>query len=185
MGFNPATFLKNLDRIITSGGFKKSIEVPLHSVCLFSDSSPLTTTTSTNPGFAAIETYFPVLTWAAGKVVKAGITFAIPDDYDASDDYLRIKIKACMAGATDTTTALDATVYADDAASTDLDPTISADLSSTLAWVEINCDSQDLEPGDVIAIGLFPETHATDAVEVYAIKIEYKSDLVYYTASSR
>jgi len=181
---NPATFLKNTERIITGQGFKRTIQIPVHNFFLSSSGAPLTTTLTTDPGFDVFETNLIGLTWAAAKVVKGGFVFHVPDDYDKSNDYLKIKIKALMSGSTDTP-SIDATVYEDSVPATDLNPTKSGALSSSAAWVTIDLSSNSLQAGDVLTINLFPEAHGTDAVEVYAVKMEYKSDLVYFSLSDR
>lgn len=184
MGLNPGTFLSRLDQIITGNGFKRSIQIPVHDFFLSSSGAPLTTTLTTNPGFDIFETNLVGLAWAAGKVVKGGFIFHVPDDYDKSNDYLKIRIKALMAGSTDTP-SIDATVYEDSVPATDLDPTKSGALSASAAWIEIDLSDNGLQAGDVLTINLFPEAHTSDAVEVYAVKMEYASDLVFYDNDDR
>jgi len=181
---NQANFLKKLEGLVTGDGFKRVREIPLQTFFLHSSGAPLTTTLTTNPGFDKFETNLTGLTWAAGKVVKAGLTFVVPDDYDETSDKLKLKLKALSAGSTDTP-KLDAEAYIDDTPATDIDPTISAALSSSAAWVEIDFSGNSLAAGDILTIGIFPEAHGTDAVEVYGAKWEYASDLVFYDDTNR
>ena len=145
---------------------------------LASTGAPLDTTISTNPGQDMFDTGFAGLSWAAAKVVPAGFAWGVPIDYDQELDWCRLRLLAKMAGSTDTATALDATLYEDADATTDLDPTISADLTTTLTWVEINADGNSLSYGKALMWGVFPEAHGTDAVQVYAAAMAYKSTIV-------
>jgi len=180
---NPGTFLKNSERIVTGKGFKRDIPISLYEAHLESDGSVLTTTLSTNPGFGKSGTNMTILTWAAGKVVEGGLSIQLPEDYDESNDHCILKLLAKSAG-TDVP-SIDAKVYHQDATTTDLDPTKSDALSTTLAWVEIDLSGNDFQGGDVIQVVLFPEAHNNHAVEVWAIKLQIKSDLVYYTHDNR
>ena len=180
----PGTFLQHIKDIVTGNGFLKSRQIPLRGVPLFSTGAALTTTLTTNPGPDKFDTNITGLSWAAGKVVKAGIDLAIPMDYDESQDHCKLRFRAKMAGGTDTATALDAVAYHEDAGTTDLDPTISADLSSTLATVEIDLSGNAFSAGDAVSVGVFPEAHGTDAVQVYSMELEYRSTLVYFDKDS-
>lgn len=174
-----ADFLKKCRIFIRQGeGFLKNLMVPLHTVHLASDGAPLTTTLSTNPGFALVDTYTTALSWAASVVVAAGIRVDIPDDYDSSKDHLKLRMMGKMAGSTDVTTGIDAIVYIN-GSTTDTDPTKSGYLSSTDGWIEIDLSGNGLEAGDVLQVNIFPEAHGTDAVNLSTIKFEYRSTLVY------
>jgi hypothetical protein len=83
------------------------------------------------------------------------------------------------AGGTDTP-GLDAVAYHEDDGATDLDPTISADLSVTLADVKIDLSGNSFNAGDQISVGVFPEAHSSEAIQVYGIELEYRSCLVYF-----
>lgn len=180
----PGTFLQHIKDIVTGNGFLKSIQIPMISVHLFSSGAPLTTTLSTNPGQDKFDTNITGLSWASGKVVKAGIDLAIPMDYDESQDHCKLRFRAKMDGGTDTATALDAVAYHEDDGTADLDPTISDDLSTTLATVEIDLSGNSFSAGDAVSVGVFPETHANDAVQVYSMELEYRSTLVYFDKDS-
>lgn len=181
---NGATFLSQLNGIITGLGFIREKSLPIRDFHLDSSGADLTTTISTNPGWDKLGTNMTGLAWAAAKVVAAGYNFSLPLDYDKTNDYLRIKIKCKMAGSTNTPTIAVA-AYKDSAPTTDLAPAAITALSSTAVWKEINLDSKGLAGGDVIHFNLTPAAHGTDALEVYGIKIEYKSDLVAYDMDDR
>lgn len=171
------------ERIVQGKGFLKNQPISILDFHLASSGAALTTTLTTNPGQAKTDTNFTTLSWAADKVVAAGLNFVVPDDYDKIKDHLKLKLKAAMSGSTDTPT-IDAVLYNDDDATTDLDPTISGALSATLAWIEIDCSDQGLEAGDCVHIQITPGAHSTDAINVYGAKWEYRSTLVYADRSS-
>lgn len=181
---NEGTFLQQLDSVVTGHGVKVWKPLPIREAHLASDSTTLTTTTSTNPGFAVVETNLSVLTWAAAKTVEAGYTLQIPDDYDESVDECVVMLKAAMSDSTNTP-ALVTDAFVDSAATTDLNPDATDALSATKAWVEIDLSGNGFVAGDVVQLQIAPEAHATDAVYVYAMKLRYASDIVAYNKDSR
>lgn len=184
MGMSGGTFLHQVKEIITGAGFLKSVQIPVSSVHLFSSGAPLTTTISSNPGPDKFDTNITGLSWAADKVVKAGFDLVIPMDYDESQDYCKLVFRAKMAAGGTDTPGLDAVAYHEDAGTTDLDPTISADLSVTLADVKIDLSGNSFSAGDAVSVGVFPEAHSSEAVQVYGMKLEYRSTLVYFDKDS-
>jgi hypothetical protein len=180
----PGTFLQHIKDIVTGNGFLKSRQIPLKSVHLFSSGAALTTTLTSNPGPDKFDTNITGLSWAADKVVKAGIDLAIPMDYDESQDHCKLRFRAKMAAGGTDTPGLDAVAYHEDDGATDLDPTISADLSTTLATVEIDLSGNAFSAGDAVSVGVFPEAHSSEAVQVYSIELEYRSTLVYFDKDS-
>lgn len=181
---NSGTFLEQAKSIVTGNGFLRDVQIPFSDCFLASSGAALTTTLSTNPGRDLFDTAILGLSWAAAKVVKAGIAIRIPKDYDQSEDHCKLVFRAKMSGSTDTTTALDAVAYHEDDGTTDLDPTISADLTASLADVKIDLSGNGFVAGDHITVQPFPEAHGTDAVQVYSISLEYRSSLVYFDKDS-
>ena len=187
MSMNPAVFLKNLERIVTGHGFKRV----LHGIDLFSlrDSDGTILTGATEPKRASLETNFEGVVSTAGQTDGGTLTFAIPRDYDQTVDKLRIRF-LCQSAGTDVPT-IDATMYRKRpgaAISSDLDPTISAAINSVTAlaeWVEINCDSQGMRPGDAVHFDFTLSTHGSHDANIYALEIEYWSDLAYYDKTDR
>lgn len=181
---NRATFLYNLRDLIVGQGFKKIQPISIREFCLASDGASLTTTLTTNPGFDMKGTSSKsiVLSWAASKVVAAGLAVQVPDDYDEAEDHLKLRLKIMSAGATDTPT-FSATAYVNGAA-TDLAPSASAAISATLGWIEIDLSSNSISAGDVLTIAITPAAHTTDAIDLFAAKLEYRSDLVFYDNSN-
>lgn len=180
---NPGTFLQQVKDIVTGNGFLRRMPIALSDVRLASTGAALTTTISTNPGWDLFDTNIIGLTWAADKVVAAGICIQLPKDYDESEDHCKLVLRAKMGGSTDTP-GIDATAYHEDDGATDLDPTISADLSTTLADVTIDLSGNSFSAGDHITVCPFPEAHSSDAVQVYGIALEYRSTLVYFDKDS-
>lgn len=185
MGMNPGTFLSRCGSILTGFGFKKNIPLSLYSFHKTSNGAPLTATIGTDPGFdkKGTSSKHTVLTWAAGKVVAAGIQVQVPDDYDKTLDIFILKLKAVMSGSTDTPN-FGVAAYKNEA-STDLAPDDTADLSDTIAWVNIDLSGNSLAAGDNLTIDLTPETHGSNSIDIFAAKIEYRSDLVYFDPDNR
>ena len=181
---NPASFLKNLERIITGHGFKKQTPISLYDFHLDDGFAELGVPSGDEPGFVKENDHLTIQ-WPATKVAAVNVQFILPDDYDESNDHLKLLLKACMDGSTDTTTALEGAAYADDAETTDLEPDNTADLTTTSTWVEFDLSDNSLSAGDVISIDINPEAHGTDVVEIWGAKLEYKSDLVYFDLDSR
>lgn len=192
MSMNPAFFLKNLERIITGVGFKKEVQIPFLAFHDEADGAPLTAkgiATDDDVGIDHISNTI-VLVWGesagSGSVDEISFPFVVPQDYDEAEDYLRLRLKAFLDTGTTDTPGIDAHVYKNGVDS-NLDPTISADLSTTAAWVEIviSDKTESLVAGDVLTISLFPEAHDSGGIGVYGITMEYKSDLVYYNDGNR
>lgn len=182
---NPGTFLKNTERITTGLGFKKMADgITLDTL---RTSAGLVLTAATAPIRASLETSFEGVQSATSTTDLGSLQIVLPGDYDESNDYLRIRFLAKMSGSTDTP-AIDAALYRVRSGGTisgDLDPTISAALSGTLAWIEINCDSQELQAEDALHFDFTSGAHTTDTIDIYAMAVEYKSDLVFFDFDDR
>jgi len=168
--------------IYQGNGFLKNKAVSLHEVFLMSDGSYLTTTTSTNPGFTKVDTNALALVWAADKVVEAGLNIQVPDDYDKAKDHLKLKIK-CVSAGTDAP-KIGTVAYLDSDSTTDLGPDDTAAASTSLRWLEVDLSGNSLEAGDTLTLGLTPAAHSSHALHVYAMKLEYRSTLVYADRSA-
>ncbi|MCP4598509.1 hypothetical protein [Neptuniibacter sp.] len=187
MPLNGATFLKEADTIIPGQGIKKMIRGIGIGSLRDSDGSILTT--STEPKRASLETNFEGIQSTNGQTDLGSLQFEIPRDYDQAVDKLKVRFLAQSAG-TDVPT-IDAAMYrkrAGAALSSDLNPTISGAINSLTAladYVEVNCDSLSLQPGDAISMDFTLSAHATHAANIYAIEIEYHSTFVYYDKTDR
>jgi len=190
MGLNVGTFLKRLDGVISGNGFKKVMPISLFDFHLDGGFAEVGAPNGAEPGFV-VENFHVTLQWPATKVAEVNVQFIIPDDYDEAQDHLILKLKAVMDGATNTTTALEASAYTMDgtadltAETEDMAPDNTADLSVTAAWVDIDLSGNKLLGGDIISVDINPEAHGTDVVEIWGAKLEYKSDLVFYDVSDR
>jgi hypothetical protein len=167
------------------GGYVREQEIGLENVHLQSSGAPLTTTLSTNPGFDKEGTNLTTLSWAAAKVVEAGLRIKVPGDYDESVDKMTLWLYAKMGGSTDTATAIDAKAWKASASTTDLDPTQTADLTASYAWVKIDLSSNSLSSNEVLQLALFPEAHANDAVHVLSMVLRYNSCVALYRDDER
>ena len=193
MGMNPATHLKNLNRVITGQGFKKSIPVALGSCHKYDDGAPLSTTI-TAVGYGMLDTGSKarVIFIDDDETYGPAFNFPVPQDYDETLDKLRIRALVSMDGGTTDTVYLDAEVYSKRAAavlSADKDPTVSAvAIPATVtgaAWSEVDCDGKSLQGGDQLTINLKTGAHTTDGIIVYGIEVVYAADIVYYDVDDR
>jgi hypothetical protein len=186
-------------------GFRRELPLPLRDFYLASDGSALTTTLTTNPGFALAETNALVMQWAATKVVAAGINFYLPRDYDQTADELRVRVFAQMGGATDTPTlalsafrkrlatalTADQGPFTGKAESPGVSPLTAAQarrrssLSNTLKVAEFDISKKSCQPGDLFTLTLTPAAHGTDALNVYGIAVMFRTTLALYTESAR
>ena len=191
--FTRENFLLLLGEIIatqTSGGGRGGVGfLKTANLNLLSDlrtSAGLTLTAGTNPLVAALETNALGIQWAAGDSTKGSIVYKIPNDYDENSDTLILSMIVNSAGNTNAPT-ITANVYnkrKGTALSADLAPSASAAIpksataATAAAEVTITIQGAGLLVGDVLTILLAPGTHATDAVNLYALSIRYYSCLV-------
>lgn len=200
MGLNAATFLKRLEEVVSGHGFKQVIpNVGIHNV---RTAAGALLDNGTTPTLAALETNIEGISIAAAATAIGELNFVLPEDYDEEKNYLRVRILAVSGGTTDTP-SIDGTMYAKRnglALTSDLNPTIAAvcPISTSYAsWLELNCDgktindadgcAQPLRGGDVVQITLATggTRGTTDTLNIYAIEIVYKGDLVYFDPDDR
>lgn len=188
MSLNGATFLKNLEGVITGNGFKRVIQgINLNTL---RTSAGLILTGATAPLRASLETNFEGVQSASSTTDFGSLVFNIPRDYDVNNDELKIRFLCNSAGDTDTPT-MDAAIFrkrAGVALSSDLDPTISAamnDNTTIAGYIEIDASDLGMLPGDAISIDFTTGAHTTDAANFYGMEIVYRSDLVYFESSER
>ena len=189
MGFNPATFLKNTERIITGQGFKRVLQGIDLDVLKLATGGPLVVD-SGNPMRKVLETYAVGVQLANNQTDLGSLTFQVPRDYDKSVDKLYVRFLAQSAGATNTPT-IDATLFQKKevtAISADLGPTISGATNTSTAkadYVEVKAEGLGLVPGAAVTFFFTTSAHATDALNIYALEVVYYSDLVYYEGGER
>lgn len=188
-GLNAGTFLKRLEGTVTGFGFKREIQgLDLRAIHL-ADGAPLASG-SGNPMYASLETYFEGVQLASSQTALGTLTFKIPRDYDKDNDYLKIRFLANSAGDTNEPT-IDASMYrkrAGAALSDDLDPTISDAVNTNTAiadWVEIDASDLGMEAGDAVTFIFASSAHTTDALNLYALEVIYRSDLVFNEGDER
>jgi len=180
---NPQNILKRFRQIVTGDGFWRDVPISLRNFHLEATGAALTTGLGTNPGFDK-DGNLTTLAWAMGKVVKAGLDFDVPGDFDETKDELSVWVLAKMDGATDTPTiAVEAFTHR--AAAVDLAPTAIAALSAAYAWREISLDGKGLLANDRVHLTFTPAAHGTDAIHIAAVKVRYRGDLVIFDHSER
>jgi hypothetical protein len=186
---NPGTFCKNMERITTGYGFKRTIAgININTLRLATGA--ILAADSGNPQRGSLETNFEGVILASSQTDLGSLTFQIPRDYDQSVDKLRIRFLANSAGDTDTP-AIDAAMYRKRAAaalSSDIDPTISAAVNNNTAkagWVEIVSEGDGWQAGDAVTILFTSGAHTTDALHVYGLEVVYAGDLAYFDQDDR
>lgn len=141
------------------------------------------------PPMAALETNGLGIVVAAGQALVGCLNFILPRDYDEDNDKLRIRVLVVSSG-TDVPT-LTATAYAKRASTalgSDLAPDATAAIPVSTAyadWRVLNLDGNGLKGGDVIHATISAGTHATHTVDVSALEVQYKGDIVYYDKDDR
>jgi hypothetical protein len=190
---NPQNFLKQLGEIPNkmSDGIRRSIEIKLHD--LRTSTGLVLDATTTNPRLAALEVNHQGLQFLAGSVAPFIFNFTVPVDYDETADVLDIRVLANSAGNTDGPT-LSAQVFRKrrlTALSADLAPAATAAIPKSAApaaigdYNVIKVRSKGIKAGDILTITVFPSAHATDAVNVYGIDINFRSTVAAYNFSDR
>ena len=189
MGVNGALILRQLDEIIPDGeGYKRSIDVTEQ---IKGSAGAVLTGTTTNAGVGAIETnYDGILCDASGTAVLS-LKMLVPRDYDAQKDYMAVRFLAKMGGDTDSAITIDAACFQKEEAtalSSDLDPTVSGAINTNTenaGWVEVVADGLGLTPGAGLYWEFTTDAHTSDAIDIYAVEVEYYSDLVYHDTTDR
>lgn len=111
-----------------------------------------------------------MIQWAATSVIEIQLpSVAIPIDFDVTKTST-LKIRAKMGGATDTPT-ITANVFPGVGGS-DAGAATGA-LSSTAAVVTVAIAANIFTVGDVASVALTPGAHGTDALNLYAVWLEY------------
>lgn len=111
-----------------------------------------------------------MIQWASSSSIEIQLPSAsIPIDFDVTKAST-LKIRAKMGGATDTPT-ITANVFpgvggADAGAAT-------AALSATAANLTVAIAASIFTVGDVVSVALTPGAHTTDAIDLYAVWLEY------------
>jgi hypothetical protein len=186
---NSATFLHDCAGIITGKGFKRVI--PGLGINELTEADGDTLDNGSTPPMAALETNGYGVAVANNTTFAGCLNFVIPQDYDESDDELKIRILGATVGGTDSGDTMDCTAYRKRggvALGSDLNPSVSGAMAATAVladWVEIDLSDNSLQGGDVLHVTLSTSAHATDPVHIYAIEVQYRSCLVYFDKADR
>lgn len=190
---NPFQFLDELSVIPNNSGDGIRVSRPLNLPADVRTIAGLVLTAATVPAVVAAETNALIVQVIAGQTQGGSFVFEVPKDYDETADELKINVLSNSSANTDAPT-LDATVYrkrAGVALSADLNPAATAAISksatpATAASIRtIDVSGKGIKGGDVLTINLVTGAHATDAVNIYAINVQYKSQLVFNPLTDR
>jgi len=183
MGLNPGTFLFRLRSIITGHGFLKVIPINLWDFHLDDTVAALGAPAGSEPGLAKYNDHLSVV-WEVNDTLPVNVQFHIPDDYDETNDELKLRLKAAVVNASDTPT-ITAAAYKDSDPTTDLAPDATAALTTTFTWVEFDLSDNGLVAGDIISIDITMGAHTNDSAYFIAAKVQYRSDLVFFDKTNR
>jgi len=190
---NPGSFLKNLERVTTGLGFKRSIPIPLGSLRLIATGDDIGVS-ATASGIDMLDTEgLGMVLWSDDDETDiCQINFVVPQDYDESVDKLRLRTLCSTDAQGSDSIYMDAKIYrkrAGAALSADLDPTASTvavpATVATAAWREVDCDGLGMQGGDCLTIILAASAHATTGLLIYGIEAVYAADLVYFDKADR
>lgn len=187
---SPFNFLAQVGRIprAASRGFRKL--KTLNPISDLRTTGGLVLTGATGPLVAALETNALGVQVAAGTTAAGSFNFIVPKDYDKTADELRINVLCNSAGDTNVPT-LTATAYrkrAGAALTAALTVTASAAIpnnTTKAAERTVILTGNLLQAGDAVTINLVTGAHATDAVNIYGVEVQYKSSLVFEDPSTR
>jgi hypothetical protein len=182
-------FLQQLDGIVPDGiGFKRSINVTEQ---IKGTAGAALSATTTNVGRGAIETNYDGIICDSSGTAVLTLSMLVPRDYDAQKDEMRVRFLAQMAGNTNNAIHIIGALWQKKVATalgSDLTPTQSdhiPTLATKAGWVEVVADGEGLVPGSAIYWEFTTSAHTTDAIHIYAVEVEYFSDLVYNDEADR
>jgi hypothetical protein len=189
---SPYQFLSQLRRVKAGDGFLRSVKLnPIADVrtsaCLSLDNS------NTVPRLLGVENNLMIVVVPAGQTSAGRLHFVVPNDYDATADKLRIRILGNSSGNVDAPT-VSATVHRKREKTAE--QTLSAPPATSAfpksgapaaiaEWRELSLDGRGCKPGDMLQVTLTTSAHATDALHIYALEIQYSSCLVAYDETAR
>jgi hypothetical protein len=200
-------FLSQIKQLITGGagstqlynlpadtsGFFLDMQQSPYSISLGASTVTYTTDADGFPILQATGLNNPGLSTSTASGVVGSNSFIIPRDYDAGEDYLRLRVFANMAASTNTPVMTASTtiyfpgeVISTYAASTGSTASASAVLGSTLSpqvqAVEFNLSGKGLVRDSIVNVILSTGAHSTDNVQIYGTEWVYASCLVAYSS---
>ncbi len=184
-------FLKQLEQIPTPGGDGFRIIKHQNPIADLRTSGGLVLTAATAPAVVAAETNALVVQAAAASTALGSFVFQVPKDYDTVKDELKINCLVNSAGTTDaptlTTTAYNKRAGAALSAALTVKAVSAAVPSSTVKAAErtIDLSGNGLQPGDVLTINLVTGAHATDAINLYGVDVQYRGSIVFSVFNNR
>jgi hypothetical protein len=184
--FTPNNFLTLIKELIMGGGLMKDGVTPKNDAGFWVDRNDMLDTSVLATGVTYISdgNSFPVLNVAATNTGMFNILFWVPRDYDEATDELHLKFVAKMAGSTDTptvtTTGKKAVIGSAPAALTLASGGTTAALSTTATKFTVVVRGQGLKRDTLVEFTATSGAHGTDALQIQAIGVSYRSTLVSY-----
>lgn len=179
---NPFQFLSQLKNLPRTSGDGVRLYMPLAPFDL-STAAGLGLTAATVPAIVASETNALVASCVAGQTACGTFSFIVPQHYDPTSDELKINVLAVSGGAADAPT-LTCTAYRKRAgAALTAALTVVASAAIPLAAAKaavrtISLNGNTLVAGDVVTVNLVSGAHATDAVFISSVEVQFKSGIV-------
>ena len=179
------------------GGDGQKRDIDLNPIADLRTAAGLVLTGATAPSVQALETNALGVQVAAGATAAGSYVFDIPQDYDpsqrpagavttpaaAAGDFFQIHVKAISGGTTNAPT-LNATIYSSRSGKA-LGSALTTQASQAInkstahpATVVIDVSGNKLLPGDTLTVNLTTAAHATDAVNIYSVRMVYMGHLV-------
>lgn len=187
MGLNPGTFLKRTQGIVTGDGYKRQIDGVRLDHLRNDDGTVIAG--AGNLGHSALETSYTGICVRAGQTNMGTLGFHLPEDYDETQDKLRVKFLVVGEGSADEPKISFDTHYkrAGYALSTlgEVSTTAINKSAGLASWRTAKIDGSSLKAGDAIQLEISTGGHTTDAVFLYDVAVEYASDLVFYDKDDR
>lgn len=183
----PGNFLRIIKGLMAGDGYWVERETDLGSWRAATTTVPLSASTAPLLAYA-FDSVLTAIYWSASSSATTSINFKIPADFDQSQDTIRIRLTAAMAGTTDTPT-ITASGYrarVGDSAATAITAVASDAITGTaIAQYDILLTGNEFQPGDDLRIILTPGAHTTDILYVTGVAIGFKSCLVAHDKDGR
>jgi hypothetical protein len=193
----------DLSAVNALGGDPQSMKrvINLDPMVNLRTSAGLVLTAGTVPSIAALETNALGVQSAANGTALGTLTFRVPEDYDPVSDFCSVHLDVVSGGTTNQPT-ISGTAYrsrpqinypggnqqAGAALTSALTVGTSAPINiSTNHPLEVAVDlsGNGLQPNDCITVNLITGAHTTDAVNVYGLAVQIKSNFVFTDMAQR
>lgn len=199
MKLSPNNFLQNIKNLVTGGGFQKDGVNPTNDAGFKVDHNDFmgSALLVTNVTYIADGDGYPVVNISnAAGTVGTTIPFWVPRDYDEATDEIVFRVVANMGGATDTPTltisgsketlvttngsTFNATAALTITSVDGVAGAVSTALSATRTRHDAIIRGGGLKRDTLVFLKIVTGAHTTDAIQIAALGVVYRSTLVSY-----